>query len=185
MSITRCCQLPRPALVGRCCCPADMNGIGAGTSAGINRRGRAASSKSSALSSTGVLVAGENDDEGERLRGVAERHPSRSMAFRYSCSRTACDVGGRVEAPAQQAFNAPQSKRDGRTVCPSSPAARSHGACPRRREIARHNSTTTAVSSSVRSCTSSTTTRSKSANPSRSSSSRSSRIAAARPAPEK
>ena len=72
---------------------------------------------------------------------------------------------GASRRAARRSCNAPQSKPDGRTVCPSSPAASSHGACPRRRAIARHNSTTTALSSSVRSCTSSTTTRSKSANP--------------------
>ena len=48
---------------------------------------------------------------------------------------------------ASRSFNAPQSNPDGRTVCPSSPAARSHGACPCRCAIARHSSTTTAVSS--------------------------------------
>ncbi len=80
---------------------------------------------------------------------------------------------GAARRAASRSFNAPQSKPDGRTVCPSSPAASSHGACPRRRAIARHNSTTTAVSSRVRSWTSSTTTRSKSANPSGSSPSRS------------
>ena len=52
---------------------------------------------------------------------------------------------GASRRTASRSFNAPQLKPDGRTVCPSSPAARSHGACPRRRAIARHNSTTTAV----------------------------------------
>jgi len=80
---------------------------------------------------------------------------------------------GASRRAASRSFNAPQSKPGGRTVCPSSPAASSDGACPRRRAIARHNSTTTALSSRVRSCTASTTTRSKSANPGGSSSSRS------------
>ena len=86
---------------------------------------------------------------------------------------------GASSRAASRSFNAAHSKPDGRTVCPSSPAASSHGACPRRRATARHSSTTTAVSSSVRSCASSTTTRSKSANPAGSSSSRSRATAAA------
>ncbi len=41
---------------------------------------------------------------------------------------------GASRRTASGSFNAPQSKTDGRTVCPSSPAASSHGACPRRRD---------------------------------------------------
>ena len=81
------------------------------------------------------------------------------------CSSRWKRTGARTRR-ASRSFSGPQSNPVGRTVCPASPASSSQGARPRRRAIARHSSTTTAVSTSVRSWISSTTMRSKPSKPS-------------------
>ena len=76
--------------------------------------------------------------------GARRRYRLSSATLR---PRPPATLGSRAPRPA------PHSKLVGLTVCPASPAMSSQGEKPRARPIARHSSTTTAVSRSVRSWT--------------------------------